>query len=207
MSRLRIKRIAGAVCAVIILTAGAAPFLWAGTDRVIPGVRINGTPAGGMSREELETLMHEKNEELKTDVLAVKSADGVIDEAWKFSDFSVHYKDDEIDKALKAGRDGNIAKIWYDRWHALVMGDAVHWMASYDDGALGNKVKALASEYGKPPVNAEPSFHGDGSVTFSEAALISSLTKRRSWQMQEGSCQTEQAEKQMFPSLMRRNRI
>ena len=104
---------------------------------------------GGMSREELETLMHEKNEELKTDVLAVKSADGVIDEAWKFSDFSVHYKDDEIDKALKAGRDGNIAKIWYDRWHALVMGDAVHWMASYDDGALGNKVKALASEYGK----------------------------------------------------------
>ena len=66
MSRLRIKRIAGAVCAVIILTAGAAPFLWAGTDRVIPGVRINGTPAGGMSREELETLMHEKNEELKT---------------------------------------------------------------------------------------------------------------------------------------------
>ena len=86
MSRLRIKRIAGAVCAVIILTAGAAPFLWAGTDRVIPGVRINGTPAGGMSREELETLMHEKNEELKTDVLAVKSADGVIDEAWKFSD-------------------------------------------------------------------------------------------------------------------------
>lgn len=126
MSRLRIKRIAGAVCAVIILTAGAAPFLWAGTDRVIPGVRINGTPAGGMSREELETLMHEKNEELKTDVLAVKSADGVIDEAWKFSDFSVHYKDDEIDKALKAGRDGNIAKIWYDRWHALVMGDAVH---------------------------------------------------------------------------------
>lgn len=81
--------------------------------------------------------------------------------------FSVHYKDDEIDKALKAGRDGNIAKIWYDRWHALVMGDAVHWMASYDDGALGNKVKALASEYGKPPVNAEPSFHGDGSVTFS----------------------------------------
>ena len=37
----------------------------------------------------------------------------------------------------------------------------------YDDGALGNKVKALASEYGKPPVNAEPSFHGDGFVTFS----------------------------------------
>lgn len=27
----------------------------------------------GMSREELETLMHEKNEELKMDVLAVKA--------------------------------------------------------------------------------------------------------------------------------------
>ena len=65
MSRLRIKRIAGAVCAVIILTAGAAPFLWAGTDRVIPGVRINGTPAGGMSREELEKLVKDLNKQMK----------------------------------------------------------------------------------------------------------------------------------------------
>ena len=28
--------------------AGAAPFVWAGKDTVIPGVRLNGTAVGGM---------------------------------------------------------------------------------------------------------------------------------------------------------------
>ena len=29
--------------------AGAAPFVWAGKDTVIPGVRLNGTAVGGES--------------------------------------------------------------------------------------------------------------------------------------------------------------
>ena len=63
--------------------AGAAPFVWAGKDTVIPGVRLNGTAVGGMGKVRLEEFFREKNEELAAKKLALNH--GAVHEAGQMS--------------------------------------------------------------------------------------------------------------------------
>lgn len=44
--------------------AGAAPFVWAGKDTVIPGIRLNGTAVGGMGKVRLEEFFGKRMKSL-----------------------------------------------------------------------------------------------------------------------------------------------
>lgn len=57
-------KVFGGIFVSAAVLAGAAPFVWAGKDTVIPGVRLNGTAVGGMGKVRLEEFFQEKNEEL-----------------------------------------------------------------------------------------------------------------------------------------------
>ena len=73
--RLRICRILGLVSAVFLLGAAAAPFIWVKDDAVVPGVRINGMKAGGMTREELSSFFSGKNRELSAGKLELSKGE------------------------------------------------------------------------------------------------------------------------------------
>lgn len=60
----KIVKVFGGIFVAAAVLAGAAPFVWAGKDTVIPGVRLNGTAVGGMGKVRLEEFFREKNEEL-----------------------------------------------------------------------------------------------------------------------------------------------
>lgn len=57
-------KVFGGIFVAAAVLAGAAPFVWAGKDTVIPGVRLNDTAVGGMGKVRLEEFFREKNEEL-----------------------------------------------------------------------------------------------------------------------------------------------
>ena len=64
-------KVFGGIFVAAAVLAGAAPFVWAGKDTVIPGVRLNDTAVGGMGKVRLEEFFREKNEELAAKKLAL----------------------------------------------------------------------------------------------------------------------------------------
>lgn len=164
--RLRKGRIFGLVSVIVLLGAAAAPFIWVKNDAVVPGVRINGMKAGGMTREELEGLFDEKNQELVQGKLELVK-DDLVHEEWSYKDLNVRYDEKSLDEALSIGREGSILKEWKDRWQVLLTGKAAHIDASWDEEILAKKTAELVGKYGKPAENAYPTFHKDGSITFS----------------------------------------
>lgn len=151
-----------------ILAAGIviAPFIWVKSDALVPGVYINGINVGGKNREELESLMADKNEELKKGKLILTR--GEVEETLPYGDLHVHYDQSSLQDAMALGRTGNLFEKWYDRWHILWNGQASHMEAVYDTDALQSYIKNLEKTYEKPPHNAYPTFKRDGSVTFSK---------------------------------------
>ena len=94
--------------------AGAAPFVWAGKDTVIPGVRLNGTAVGGMGKVRLEEFFREKNEELAAKKLALNH--GAVHEEWSYKDLNVHFDKSRADELLRLGKTGNLLSDWITRW-------------------------------------------------------------------------------------------
>ena len=62
--RYRWKRIFGLVFTLAVISIGSAPFLWVSDGKVIPGVTIHGTKAGGATEEELKEHFSVKNADL-----------------------------------------------------------------------------------------------------------------------------------------------
>ena len=52
-------KVFGGIFVAAAVLAGAAPFVWAGKDTVIPGVRLNDTAVGGMGKVRLEEFFRE----------------------------------------------------------------------------------------------------------------------------------------------------
>lgn len=163
--KLRIKRIAGMISLVALLSGAAAPFLWVKGDAVIPGARINGISAGGRSRAELMDVLDEQNRAMEKEKLAlVKDS---AREEWSYKDLHVRYDEHSLDEAMEIGRQGSLFKQWEVRWKVLLSGRSAHIDAAFDENVLKDKIGELVKKYGQPAQNALPRFHNDGSVTFS----------------------------------------
>ncbi|WP_370812309.1 hypothetical protein [Dialister invisus] len=85
--------------------AGAAPFVWAGKDTVIPGIRLNGTAVGGMGKVRLEEFFREKNEELAGKKLTLNHG-STVHEEWSYKDLKVHFDEGKTDELLRLGENG-----------------------------------------------------------------------------------------------------
>lgn len=57
-------KVFGGIFVAAAVLAGAAPFVWAGKDTVIPGVRLNGTAVGGMGKVRLEEFFGKRMKSL-----------------------------------------------------------------------------------------------------------------------------------------------
>lgn len=151
---------------VALLTGAAAPFLWVKGDLVIPGVRINGVAAGGFSKAQMVDFLQEENKAMEKENLnLVKDS---VKETWNYKDLHVSYDERSLDEAMAIGRQGSLFQQWKDRWAALLSGKAAHMDASFDEEAVKKKAHQLIKTYSKPPQNAMPRFHSDGSITFSK---------------------------------------
>ena len=157
--------------------AGAAPFVWAGKDTVIPGVRLNGTAVGGMGKVRLEEFFREKNEELAAKKLALNH--GAVHEEWLYKDLNVHFDKSRADELLRLGKTGNLLSDWITRWKAVIYGDVVGVVPLYDRETLCTKVDELAVKYGQTPKEAMPVIKDDGTVGFIEGEKMPMLTKER----------------------------
>lgn len=144
----------------------AAPFVWVKSDALVPGVYINDIEAGGKNRTELMPLLDEQNQLLQKEKLILSQGDA--EETWSYQDLKVHYDATSLDEAMTLGRTGNLVEQWYDRWHIRFNGKSSSLKAVYDEKVLQQKIDHLAKTYGQPPQNAYPTFHSDGSVTFSK---------------------------------------
>lgn len=164
--RYRWKRIFGLVFTLAVIGIGSAPFLWVSDDRVIPGVTIHGTKAGGATEEELKELFSVKNADLLHGKLVLTKEDA--HEEISFRSLSVRYDEKAIEKAMALGRTGGLFQRWYDRWRILLTGHSAAIDASFDEKHLTEDIAQLATKYAKPPVNAKPRFGKDGSVSFDE---------------------------------------
>ncbi len=158
------KIISGAVIAAII-AAGAAPFLWVKQDAAIPGMRLNGKSVGGMGREELVSLIKDKNQKLKTGKLLLTH--GEIREEWTLESLGARYDESKIEDVLSVGRSGNLLSDWLVRWKTLLSGSTERSLLVYDAGAVKEKIGELSDKYGKSVQEPMPVFNHDGSVTFS----------------------------------------
>lgn len=159
-----VKLLGGVVAAAVI--AGAAPFVLAGKDTVIPGVRLNGSAVGGMGKAQLEELLWEKNEELAGKKLVL--AHGAVREEWLYKDLKVHFDESKVGELLRLGRTGNLMDDWITRWKALIHGDAGRAVLVYDREALRTKIDELAAKYGQTPKEAMPVFKENGIVEFTD---------------------------------------
>ena len=118
--RYRWKRIFGLVFTLAVIGIGSAPFLWVSDGRVIPGVTIHGTKAGGATEEELKELFSVKNADLLHGKLVLIKEDA--HEEISFRSLSVRYDGKAIEKAMALGRTGGLFQRWYDRWRILLTG-------------------------------------------------------------------------------------
>ena len=164
--RYRWKRIFGLVFTLAVIGIGSAPFLWVSDGRVIPGVTIHGTKAGGATEEELKELFSVKNADLLHGKLVLTKEDA--HEEISFRSLSVRYDEKAIEKAMALGRTDGLFQRWYDRWRILLTGHSAAIDASFDEKHLTEDIAQLAAKYAKPPVNAKPRFGKDGSVSFDE---------------------------------------
>lgn len=165
-SKNRGKRWIVALVAVAVVGIATAPFVWVKSDALAPGIYVNDIEAGGKTRAELLALLEERNQEMQAGVLTLSQTD--MKEVWKYKDLHVRYSEASLDEAMALGRQGNLFQQWYDRWHMLFNGEASQVDAVYDMAAVQQKIQSLEQTYSKPPKNAYPTFHNDGSVTFSE---------------------------------------
>lgn len=153
---------------VVLLAAvllGAAPFVWVRGDAVIPGVSVQGIPAGGWSKTKLADFLKEQDQTVEKEKLELVRDS--VHEEWSYKDLGVHYSENSVDEAMHIGREGSLLRQWKDRWQSLLFGRTAPMEAQWDDQALDRKIKGLQSAYGKPAQNALPTFHNDGSITFS----------------------------------------
>ena len=128
--------IAGAVA------IGMAPFLWTKQDAVIPGVRLNGQSAGGMTREELINLIREKNKELAHKKILLNH--GNVKEEWSMAELKVHYDESSPDDLLSLGKSGQMLSDWAVRWKTLISGNTERSPLVYDRGLIEEKAAALS---------------------------------------------------------------
>lgn len=159
-------KVFGGIFVAAAVLAGAAPFVWAGKDTGIPGVRLNGTAVGGMGKVRLEEFFREKNEELAAKKLALNH--GAVHEEWLYKDLNVHFDKNRADELLRLGKTGNLLSDWITRWKAVIYGDVVGVAPLYDREALCTKVDELAVKYGQTPKEAMPVIKDDGTVEFTE---------------------------------------
>lgn len=103
--RYRWKRIFGLVFTLAVIGIGSAPFLWVSDGRVIPGVTIHGTKAGGATEEEIKELFSVKNADLLHGKLVLTKEDA--HEEISYQSLSVRYDEKAIEKALALGRAGS----------------------------------------------------------------------------------------------------
>ena len=164
--RYRWKRIFGLVFTLAVIGIGSAPFLWTSDGKVIPGVTIHGTKAGGATEEELKELFSVKNADLLHGKLLLTKGD--VHEEISYQSLSVRYDEKAIEKAMALGRTGGLFQRWCDRWRILLTGHSAAIDASFDEKRLTEDIAQLAAKYAKPPVNANPHFGKDGSVSFDE---------------------------------------
>lgn len=143
-----------------------APFVWVRSDALVPGVSIQGEPVGGKTREEMRTLLAEKNQVLQAEKLVLSH--GSATATWSYQELQVHYDDSSLDGAMALGRTGNWIEQWYERWHMRISGVSCSLKAVYNEEILGQKIKSLEAAYGRPPQNAEPRFQADGSISFTQ---------------------------------------
>lgn len=161
------RKCLAAAAALLILAAGAVPFACNGNDGVIRGLTVDGMQAGGMTEDELVSLINEKNKKIESRSLTVQH--GAIKEVWSFKDFGVRMDPAaEAERILADGRSGNFLSNWLEQWKALLGGDSTHLVISYDEKAMEKKVADLVARYGMPPIDSAPTIRSDGSVTFSE---------------------------------------
>ena len=159
-------KVFGGIFVAAAVLAGAAPFVWAGKDTVIPGVRLNDTAVGGMGKVRLEEFFREKNEELAAKKLALNH--GAVHEEWSYKDLNVHFDKSRADELLRLGKTGNLLSDWITRWKAVIYGDVVGVVPLYDRETLCTKVDELAVKYGQTPKEAMPVIKDDGTVEFIE---------------------------------------
>lgn len=169
-------KVAFAVLALAVL-AGAAPFVWGRSERILPGVSAGGESLSGKNREETEEWIAGKNEVLRQEQLVLVRGD--LEEKISFSDLKVHYTEDNADRLLFLGREGGLLREWADRWMILIRGKDSALHAEYEEDVLQKKIDGLEKKYGQSPHNALPAFHQDGSVTFSAGRPYLKIEKEK----------------------------
>lgn len=158
----------GLAAAVLLLGVIAAPYVCNGNDRVIRGLVVDGTHAGGMTKEELLSFIQEKNQKIESRKVTVQH--GSVQKVWTFKELHVRMDPaEEAAKILANGRDGNLLSNWAVQWKALLGGDEAHLSISYDPKALASKIASLSKEYAAPPVNPQPTISANGNVTFGDS--------------------------------------
>lgn len=191
---------------VFAALVGGAPFLWGMPDRILPGVSAGGEILSGKSREETEEWIDGKNEALRQEQLVLVR--GNLEEKISFSELKVHYAEDNADRLFLLGREGGLFREWADRWMILLRGKNLALHAEYEEDVLQKKIAGLEKKYGQPPHNALPTFHQDGSVTFSagkpylkiEKEKLLSLLQERLSEGKSGTVEIPVAEEK-FPDM------
>ena len=128
----KIVKVFGGIFVAAAVLAGAAPFVWAGKDTVIPGVRLNGTAVGGMGKVRLEEFFGKRMKSLPQK-LALNH--GAVHEEWSYKDLNVHFDKSRADELLRLGKTGNLLSDWITRWKAVIYGDVVGVVPLYDRGS------------------------------------------------------------------------
>ena len=161
--------VAGAVG--LSLVSGGISYAIASSGRVLYGVRANGVPLSGMTRE--ETLAYfQKEGEKKAGAMTVSLSDGSHEWKAKAKDVGLTPKAKEAaEVALSRGRDGGIWHNLAAQAHDALFGYDVTMSAAYDPAALDRFLGGVQQGAQNPPANASVSVTPDGNIHHADGIM------------------------------------
>ena len=113
-SRLLVIMLLTGILAAAVVGLGAAGYLKAGTDRVIPGVKFCGVDLQGLNREKCMEILEHKEKKMLSTPVALKYED----KTWTFPLPEVDLRIDAqamSDDALGLGREGSLLSQWQQK--------------------------------------------------------------------------------------------
>ncbi len=137
---------------------GLVGFSLAHVGKIYPGVTVNGTDVGGLTRGEAEVKLKARAEAYASQQLPVRYYDTTLRIPIKA--VGVSYDTKAIDRALRFGREGGIAGQLSNRLRALAGRSTSFTSPHFDDSLLTPFLAHIDDEVGRPVANASLTFTG-----------------------------------------------
>lgn len=130
---------------ILIMLSIAAQFSYAllGHDQIYTGITVNGLAAGGLTKDELASLLNKNYLERLNDLEIILKAE-TAEEKFSFSDISVSYDiETAIEEAYAKGRSGNMFKRLKDLLYLRKNGLDISLNNTFDKQKLDSIVQKL----------------------------------------------------------------